>query len=236
MTGGSFTRRFSRWGVLVLVLITIGLTSACSPGGDASPAGTAAPTTAEVAPESVVTASPPGRETAPPGESPTPTAAPEITTGWPEYTSSDLGITLLIPEGWEALPTGPQVIDLRETDGEGWMQVRAVDADSAAEFGFAYEPGSGAAAVLDALLAGLREDGDFSTPRTIETRAGQTALIVEGRYYVLDERLLVGVTAFADRAVVFTGHGAEGPDTPNDAWGRLAPVYEAIIASTSPAG
>jgi hypothetical protein len=236
MTGGTFTRRLSRRGVLFLALITAGLTSACSPSGDASPAGTAAPTAIEATPENGVTASPPGGETALPGESPTPTAAPEITTGWPEYTSPDLGITLLIPEGWEALPTGPQMIDLRETGGEGWMQVRAVNADSAAEFGFTYEPGSGAAAVLDALLSGLREDGDFSTPRTVETRAGQPALIVEGRYYVLDERLLVGVTTFEDRAVVFTGHGAEGPDAPNDAWGRLAPIYEAIITSSSLAG
>ncbi len=236
MTGGSFTRRLSRRAVLFLVLVTAGFTSGCSPGGDASPAGTAAPTAIEAAPESGVTTSAPGGETVPPGESPTPTTAPEITTGWPEYTSSDLGITLLIPEGWEALSTGPQVIDLRETGGEGWMQVRAVDAGSAAELGFSYEPGSSAATVLDALLSGLREDGDFSTPRTIETRSGQTALIVEGRYYVLDERLLVGVTAFEDRAVVFTGHGAEGPDAPNDAWGRLAPIYEAIIVSTSPAG
>jgi hypothetical protein len=235
MTMGSFTCRLSRRGVLAGALIAAGALSACSPGGDASPAATAPPTAVEAAPADGVTAPPAGGETAPPGGSPTPTAEPEITIGWPEYTSPELGLTFLIPEGWQAAIGGLGVLDLRETDGEGWIQVRVLDADSAGEFGFAYEPGADAAAVLDALLAGLREDGDFSAPRTVDTKAGEAALIVEGRYYVLDERLLVGVMAFGDRAVVFTGHGPEGPDASDGEWGRLAPIYEAIIGSTSPA-
>lgn len=236
MTVRSRSRRLSHEAILAGILIAAGALSACSPSDDASPAASAAPPTTQATPENGGTASPAEGETAPPDGSPTPTTEPDLTADWSAYTSTDLELTFLIPEGWQAATSELQVLDLREADGEGWMQVRAVDAGSADEIGLDYEPGLDAAQVLDALLAGLREDGDFSAPTDIHTDTGQTALVVEGRYYVLDERLLVGVLAEDDRAIVFTGHGPEGQDAPDTEWARLSAIYKAVIRSTAHAG
>lgn len=229
-------RRLSQQCFLVLVLVAAGLITACSPGVDAPPAATSPPAPATDGPENVTPTPSTDAETAPPGASPAPTDEPDPLAGWVEYTSSDLGLTLYMPEGWEATPGGLQVLNLRQPDGGGWIQVRTVTAASADDLGLAEMPGLDAPQILDTLLAALREDGDFSAPYTLDTETGGTALAVEGQYYVLNERLLVAVLSGSEQAVVFTGHGPEDQDASGDGWEQLVSIYETIIRNTTSSG
>jgi hypothetical protein len=216
---------------LVTILVLALLLGACSPSApDAPPAPgqpAEAPTPApgedgDPAPVTLPTQDEPA---------PTPSPMPPLPEGWRETSNPDLGLAFALPDGWEVLPGGPFALDLRETAGDGWAQVALLDDTTAADWDLSVQPGTGPEVVLDALLAALREDGDFTAPRPVETRAGHPALASEGTYHLLDEQLLVAVVSLPDRIVIVTGHGGERPPDPDREWSRLRPIYERIIWS-----
>lgn len=190
-------------------------------GGSTPPAGSA--------PDSVPLPTTPTAAATPLPPTPTPTPP----AGWSVLESAELELSLYLPPGWEAAGAGRQ-LDLRETGSDGWIEIRILDDGNEAEWGFDYRPGSPSDELMEMLLAGLRENGDFEDARPLQTRGGQSASLSAGTYQVFDERLVVGVIGLPDRAVVLLGHGSEGVAGPDDTWARLAPLYEQVLASIIP--
>lgn len=225
MPGRQFLRR------LLLCSLLILLTACSFPGvqPDLLPSSRSSTPPAGSVPDSVL---PPVTPTAAaPPLPPTPTPAPPA--GWSTLESAELGLSLYLPPGWEAASAGRQ-LDVHETDGEGWIEIRVLDDETDAEWGFDYRSGSSPDDLIEVLLSGLRENGDFEDARLLQTRGGQSASFSTGTYQVFNERLLVGVVAFPDRAAVLLGHSSEGVTDPDGPWARLALLYEQVLASIIP--
>src|SRR5690606_30160580 len=109
------------------------------------------------------------------------------------------------------------------------------DETSAPRLGIEYRANVDAATILQELLVTFREDGDFTVHREVEVAGGYTAAISEGVWRPFDERLVVGVVALPDRAVVLTGHGpASSEEGGDEEWARLRPLYEGMLQGIAP--
>lgn len=174
-------------------------------------------------------------ELPPPAEPTAQQGAESVPPGWAEVAGEALPVSLYAPPGWELAESDAFNADLREVDGEGWAQIIILEEANAELFGLGYQPSMDAATVLDLLLLAFREDGDFGEVRTIEPLQAQGAAAVEGHYRPYDEQLMLGVAGLPNRAVVVIGHGPEPGESGQEAWARLAPLYEDMLASVGEA-
>jgi hypothetical protein len=170
---------------LVLALLACGMPSA------ATPMPTLPPSTATAA------------ATPTPAYSPTPDLPP----GWVTYRSETLAISLYHPSEWEAVPYGDQKVDLQEKQGQGWVEISALDSTTMDRWSLAYTPGMSAEAIIGALARAARENGAFEEPQPIENRSGLSAWAVQGHYDVLDENLLIAAVSLSDRGIILTDMG-----------------------------
>lgn len=145
-------------------------------------------------------------ETATPGPTVTPTPLPPLPEGWVEFEGEPLRVSLGYPEGWEVVPYDTHKMDLRLPGTDGWMEIEVIDAESDDTFSLEYAPGMSAEALLNVLLNAAREDGDFGEATPFETRTGADTWIAEGSYTLLSDRVLIGVMALPDRAILVKGH------------------------------
>lgn len=225
--------RYQHTLTLTLALIAALLLAACNvpASQQATPTQPAPPTTA---PEP--TSAPPAAAATTPPDDPAGDDSASITDGWATLTSAEFNLTVQAPDGWELTPTDENSSTLRETGGEGRAELTVLDATSAPRLGIDYRPGADAVSTLQGLLVGFREDGDFTSLTELETSGGRAAAFSEGSYQPFDERLVVGVVALPDRAVVLTGHGpASSQEGGEEEWARLRPIYEGMLQSIAPA-
>jgi hypothetical protein len=215
---------------LILTLSVALALSACNLGAyhsAATPGGASGTATLPPGRTAVVTLTPP------PTVLPSPT--PDLPTGWSAYSSPELGLTLYVPAGWEAVPATGSTLDLWErSGGQGWMEISPITEASTAAWGFTYQAGTQAEGLMDTLVASFGDDGEFEAHRPILTRDGRTARVAQGIYHVYDEELLIGAIALADRAIIIRGHGVEESDNRLAEWARLLPIYEQIVWSITP--
>ena len=79
-------------------------------------------------------------------------------------------------------------------------------------------------------VAGIEEQVRIMTDgEALLTRDGRTARVAVGDYYILNEKLLVGVLTLPGRVVLVIGHGP--PLEEAGTWSQLLPIYEDIIQS-----
>src|SRR5690606_23222114 len=195
--------------------------------------------------------SPPATQASEPAPAPAEPTAPPVEPGagdgaddsavsseaWPLLTSAELNLTVRAPEGWELTPTDDHSAIVREVEGYGRAELTVLDETSAPRLGIEYRANTDAATILQDLLVAFREDGDFTVHREVEVAGGYTAAISEGSWRPYDERLVVGVVALPDRAVVLTGHGPTSSEEGGDEeWARLRPLYEGMLQGIAPEG
>lgn len=232
------TRRNALLTVLAAAFLTLSLV-ACGPSAAPQTELTAQPTpdTASIEPTaaqegaSVTRGDLAATAAAPAGDAPE-----DLPAGWVAVTGEALPISLYAPPGWEITESDAFNADLREVDGDGWAQIVVLEEANAELFGLGYQPSMDAATVLDLLLLAFREDGDFGEARAVETLRAESAASVEGHYRPYDEQLMLGVADLSNRAVVVIGHGPARGEVAEDAWARLAPLYEDILESVGEAG
>lgn len=143
------------------------------------------------------------------------------------YESNELKVQLFHPEGWERLPYNDHQFDLRESAGEGWIEIKVIDQESDHLWGLDYIPSTQAKDLLNTLLDAARQDGSFADPQPLLTPSGRTIWISTGEYDLLNDQVMIGIHGLPDRAIVALGHS----EIEAGEWDRLAPIYEAIIAS-----
>ncbi|HEC21444.1 MAG TPA: hypothetical protein ENI95_00845 [Chloroflexi bacterium] len=214
--------------IAVLGLVCLaGLAQACNlPGASGAPS----PASGEEAesPSGQATPAPDPGDEADSLPAPTASPTPDLPPGWVAYNSPALGVRLALPPEWEPLLVNEGKLDLREREGDGWIEINVLDETSADEWNLEYVPGTGGDELLGRLLEAAREDGEYEPPRSLETRGGQTAWLAQGINAIYDEPLLIAVIGLPDRALLIIGHGGEDPD---DWESRLAPLYETLVAS-----
>jgi hypothetical protein len=195
--------------IITLVLATL----ACG-----LPSATPVPTPVPVTPQPTLTPTP--------MLSPT----PDLPGGWETYRSDGLAISLYHPLKWEAAPYDDHKLDLLETQGQGWIEIDALDTTTMDRWGLQYTPGMSAKSVLDALAQAARENGVFEAEHQIENRSGLEAWAVEGHYDALNDFVLIAAVALSDRGIIVVGHG--GADEAE--WERLRPIYQQVVWSITP--
>jgi len=191
-------------------------------GGPGGSPGSAGPESTAVLPPS---ASEPDQTIQPTPTNVLPT--PVIPDNWVTYvpeSAQDVGFAY--PLGWEAVPRDVDTVDVRQDEGQGWLEITQVTSENARRWGLdGYTPGKDARALIDEMLVGLREDGDFKEPVSIRTVEGRDAWLVEGDYYVFNETILVAIIAGTDRVLLITGHGGSGD------WSALGSTYRDMVVS-----
>lgn len=171
-----------------------------------------------------------------PYPSPAAMPTPDLPIGWLAHTAAEQGLEVYVPPGWTVTSLDAHHLDMREADSVGWLEIGVVDEASEAEWGLDYHPAMRADALMEVLLAALRQNGDFEEAYPLLTRTGRTAWISTGTYNVLNERLLIGVIGLQERAIVIIGHGSEGAAEADEEWDRLSVIYEQIVWSITPQG
>lgn len=151
--------------------------------------------------------------------------------GWVAQPIDALGLNVATPEGWELEVVNDTNAHLRETGGEGWLQLMVLNAENAGEMGLDYQPQTSAVEMLSSLLVAFREDGDFTAAQPVDTAGGLAAATSEGQYQPYGERLMLTVVTLPDRAVFLIGHGPALDADPDAAWARLQPIYADMVQS-----
>lgn len=164
--------------------------------------------------------------TATPAYSPT----PDLPSGWVTHRSEALAISLYHPTEWEPVPTDEHSIDIQEKQGQGWIEIRVLDATTMDRWGLDYTPGMNAEAIIGELGRAARENGLLEPARQIESRSGLAAWGIQGHYDVLDDNVLIAAISLADRGIILVGHG--GSDEAE--WERLGPIYQQMVWSITP--
>ncbi|HQA68942.1 MAG TPA: hypothetical protein PK801_11495 [Aggregatilineales bacterium] len=220
-----------------ILALLVALTLAACNLPAAQQATPAAPTPPPATSASELTPAP-AEPTAPPAEPGANDGAEDGTASsetWPTLTSAELNLAIRAPEGWELTPADDHSAIVREVEGYGRAELTVLDETSAPRLGIEYRANVDAATILQELLVTFREDGDFTVHREVEVAGGYTAAISEGVWRPFDERLVVGVVALPDRAVVLTGHGpASSEEGGDEEWARLRPLYEGMLQGIAP--
>lgn len=175
-----------------------------------------------------------GASTPAPASDATPTASAaesSLPPGWAAQDIAALGLTVSTPEGWELEVVDDTNAHLRETGGEGWLQLMVLNAENAEVLGIDYNPQMSATDLLEGLLVAFREDGDFTAAQPLDTAGGFSAATSEGQYQPYGERLMLTVVTLPGRAAFLIGHGPALDIDPDAEWARLQPIYTDIVKS-----
>lgn len=158
----------------------------------------------------------------------TPTPLPDPPPEWQEYSDANTGLSFYYPPDWEVIPYDEHKIDVREGQGDGWIEISTVDATNAELWNVTPEMLKQPHTMIDALLGAAQEDGEFAPAQSIPSRIGGEVWSSQGAYEVLNDKLWIGVTALSDRAVVALGHGTDE----SEGWdSAMIPTYQNIIWS-----
>lgn len=173
---------------------------------------------------------PPRTSTPAPTLTPAYSPTPDLPSGWVTYRSETLAISLYHPSAWGQVPYDDHKIDLKEEQGQGWIEITALDATTMDRWGLDYAPGMTAEAIVGELAHAARENGIFEAPQQIQNRSGLAAWSIQGRYDIMGETVLIAAISLADRGIILVGHG--GLDEAE--WERLEPIYKQIVWSATP--
>jgi hypothetical protein len=154
---------------------------------------------------------------------------PTIPAGWQEYRSDAPRLSFGYPPDWEVSAEDDGTLDVRQTGGDGWMQISEIGDKVGNPFGLAYVAGMSGDSILGALLAAAREDGTFGDPQHISTRRGVSMSASEGHNDIRNEQTIIGAIGLADRALVIIAHGG-GLD---EDWPTLIEIYHQMVGSLS---
>lgn len=160
----------------------------------------------------------------------TPTPLPDPPQGWLEYQSQEAQIRFFYPPDWEValVPNNFPLLDVRAQQGEGWLEINLIDANSADLFSLSPEMLGDPQALAEAFRSAAETDGEFSAAHLMETRTGVAAWNYAGTNEIYEDRLWVGVMSLTPNAVIALGHAKK--DTAD--WdSRLVPLYQQIVWS-----
>lgn len=134
------------------------------------------------------------------------TAAPALPADWVSQVSTEGGVRYALPPGWDVLPYESGHFDLREHEGNGWLEVYTLNESTRSNWGLTYQAGESADSIIAALLSAARDDGTFAEPYRLDSRSGLDGWGFDGEYTVYSERAFVGVIASSQSGLIIVGH------------------------------
>jgi len=156
-----------------------------------------------------------------------PVIIPDVPEGWSTFESSALALSLAYPGGWDAQPVNEEKLDIIQQNSDAWIEFILLDEETADDWSLTFEPDADPTSVIDTLITASSQDGEYGSPRIIQTRGGSQVAVADGQDNLFSERILIGVLTRTENWLLIIGHGTEDLDT----WEDLLPVYEGIIAS-----
>ncbi len=162
-----------------------------------------------------------------PTATPPPTATPAPPDGWTTVADERFSLRFHAPASWRYETRNEVAIDLRDDASGAWLEIQRLTPGSASAFGIPYSTGIDSLTIIENLLGGLRQDGQFDDPGPVLTRTHRAAYFAVGYYELYGERIMVAAWGLPDRAFILVGH------EPLDgiSWENALGIYQGIINS-----